>query len=226
MLSIVEFIIWFATIYVIVSIYENLVHKIFMHNKFFPKRAYDLMPYLIDVFESHAVRHHAIWYRKFDYEPDPVGHNENLKILYLDLFSMLLVTSPVWGALMWFNTAAGIFYIGLFFLHRFLWNTLHCQMHIPEDVFFRKWGVYRYLARHHFLHHQDTKKNFNVVFPLADALIGTKATANMADIREMLRLGYLLPRSKRVQQYFQQQGIPVLGANHIIEIAEKNAVSE
>ncbi|MDQ7089261.1 MAG: hypothetical protein Q9M50_01240 [Methylococcales bacterium] len=176
-----------------------------MHHKKFPERVYDRMPYLLEVFESHAVRHHSIWYRKFDYEPDPIGREENLEILLVDIFAMLLLTLPAWATLMWFNPLAGIIFISMFFIHRFLWNTIHRQMHIPKDVIFRNWKIYRFLARHHFIHHQDMGKNFNVVFPLTDTLFGTVGKANKSDIREMLRLGYLLPRSTRIQNKFQAQ---------------------
>ncbi len=207
-------VLWVLFCYLLISLFENLVHKHFMHKKNFPESVYTLMPYLIEVFESHAVRHHSIWYRKFDYEPDPIGKEENLRILWLDVFAMIFVTSVVWLPLMWFDVLSGILFVCAFFIHRFLWNMIHLQMHIPKDVVFRHWKLYRFLARHHFLHHQDTNKNFNVVAPLADSLLGTVGKAEFKDIREMLRLGYLLPRSKRIQNRFQEQGIPVLNANN------------
>lgn len=185
-----------------------------MHQKRFAKGVYSLLPYLIEVFESHAVRHHAKWYRKFNYESDAVGREENLEILLIDIFAMLILTLPAWATLMWFNLWAGIVFISVFFIHRFLWNTIHRQMHIPEKVVFRNWGIYRFLARHHFLHHQDSKKNFNVVFPLADVLFGSVGKPQFKDVREMLRLGHLLPRLARTQRTLHRQGLPLLGANH------------
>jgi len=185
-----------------------------MHQKRFAKGVYSLLPYLVEVFESHAVRHHAKWYRKFDYEPDSVGREENLEILLIDVFAMLLLTMPAWAILMWFNLWGGIVFISVFFIHRFLWNTIHRQMHIPEDVIFRNWSVYRFLARHHFLHHRNAKKNFNVVFPLTDVFFGSVGVPKLKDVREMLRLGHLLPRSARTQRSLHRLGLPVLGANH------------
>lgn len=195
-------VLWVLLSYLLISLFENLVHKYFMHKKNFPESVYKVAPYLLEVFESHAVRHHTIWYRKFDYESDPVGKEENLRILWVDIFAMLLLTSVVWLPLMWFDVIGGVIFVSTFFLHRFLWNTIHVQMHIPEDVFFRNWKIYRFLARHHFIHHQDTNKNFNVVVPLSDNLLGTVGKAEFKDIREMLRLGYILPRSERIKKRF------------------------
>ncbi len=211
---ITNIIFWILLSYLLISLFENLVHRFFMHKKSFLKSVYRIAPYLLEVFESHAVRHHSIWYREFDYEPDPLGRQENLKVLFIDVLAMLLLTSVIWVFLLWFNLLSGIIFISVFFIHRFLWNTIHTQMHIPEDVIFRNWKIYRFLARHHFLHHQDTRINFNVVAPLADSLLGTVGKPRLKDIREMLRLGYLLPRSERIQKQFQRQGIPILGANH------------
>ena len=77
------------------------------------------------------------------------------------------------------------------FAHNRLWNALHRQMHIPEDVFFKDWKVYRFLARYHFMHHQMNGRNFNVVCPLADFVLCRTAKPRVRDIRNMLTLGLL-----------------------------------
>jgi hypothetical protein len=66
-----------------------------------------------------------------------------------------------------------------------VWNKIHLEMHKPEQRIFSKWQSYRFLARNHWLHHRYQSKNFNVVFPLADYVLGTRAEANDADIRCM-----------------------------------------
>ena len=47
------------------------------------------------------------------------------------------------------------------------------------------WTIYRFLARYHWLHHRYPDKNFNVVFPLADYVLGTRARANDVDLQCM-----------------------------------------
>lgn len=171
------------------------------------------MPYLVEAFESHAVRHHAKWCRKFNYEPDSIGREENLEILLVDIFAMLLLTMPAWGALMWFNLWGGIIFISVFFAHRFLWNTMHRQMHIPEDVIFRNWGAYRFLAGIISSIIGTPGKTLMWSF-LTDVLFGSVGVAKLKDVREMLRLGHIMPRSARTQRSLYRLGLPLLGANH------------
>jgi sterol desaturase/sphingolipid hydroxylase (fatty acid hydroxylase superfamily) len=64
-------------------------------------------------------------------------------------------------------------------------------MHKPEDRFFAHWPAYKFLARHHYLHHRYPNKNFNVVFPLADYVLRTNARASDADLEGMRAEGIL-----------------------------------
>ena len=59
--------------------------------------------------------------------------------------------------------------------HHWAWNKIHLEMHKPEQRVFSTWPVYKFLARHHCLHHRHLDRNFNVVFPLADYVLGTRA---------------------------------------------------
>jgi sterol desaturase/sphingolipid hydroxylase (fatty acid hydroxylase superfamily) len=61
------------------------------------------------------------------------------------------------------------------------------EMHKPEKRFFSHWSVYKFLARHHYLHHRYQNKNFNVVLPLADYVLGTSVRASRADLQGMYR---------------------------------------
>ena len=59
---------------------------------------------------------------------------------------------------------------------------------IPNS-FFSTWPIYTFLARHHCLHHRHMDRNFNVVFPLADYVLGTNVRANEGDLRYMKQCG-------------------------------------
>ncbi len=191
---------WLAFSYVLISVGEHQIHKHFMHRKRLFGWLYKIFPYLMSVFEAHAVRHHSIWYKDFDYEPDDHGRQENLDIKVTETVVMVLSTVPLWLPIFYFSILGGSIFMATVITHNRLWNVLHRQMHIPQDVFFKDWGLFRYLARHHFMHHRKSGKNYNVVCPLADFLFRTTAKPTQADIREMLRLGYLRPTSDRVQE--------------------------
>ena len=79
------------------------------------------------------------------------------------------------------QTGASIFSV-IACMNHCIWNKIHMEMHKPEDRFFTRWSVYKFLARHRYLHHRYSNKNFNVVFLLADYVLGTNARANEADL--------------------------------------------
>jgi len=181
--------------YLGISIGEHQLHRHLMHRKRLPKAVYTAVPYALALFTSHAVNHHAHWYREFDFEPDEFGKLENLNIGWQQTALILLGFGPLLALVTFLSPLAGIIAILMIVAHNRLWNVIHNQMHVPKDVFFRDSGVYRYLARNHFMHHVKSHKNYNVVFPAADVLFGTKVEPALGHLREMLRLGYLVPRS-------------------------------
>jgi hypothetical protein len=183
--------------YVVASFLEHLIHRFLMHGRPLPQRWYRRLPYLGDVFEAHALRHHGRWYRRFDHEPDPVGREENLAIRPLDTAMIVVAATPLWALelLVWAPGAA--FLVGVIVLHSGVWNAIHRQMHLRGDAFFRDWAGYRLAARYHFLHHRHPTRNFNLVCPLADHLLGRVARPSPGDLREMLELGLVAPRGAR-----------------------------
>ena len=70
-------------------------------------------------------------------------------------------------------------------------------MHQPKQRFFANWAAYKFVARHHFLHHKYPDKNFNVAFPVGDFLCGTIAHPTEADW-EAMRAEGIAPREKIV----------------------------
>jgi sterol desaturase/sphingolipid hydroxylase (fatty acid hydroxylase superfamily) len=94
--------------------------------------------------------------------------------------------------------------------HNLVWGAVHVQMHVPEsNRWFRDTAYFRFIARHHFMHHQRMGKNYNVVLPLADFIMGAATKPRVSDVREMLRLGYLKPRTalgqRRLDLYRRKQ---------------------
>jgi len=186
---------WVVFSYLYISIGEHQIHKRLMHGKPLPEWVYRTFPYVLAAFEAHGIRHHRIWYRAFDHEPDPVGREENLPIPMRETALMLVAAFPLWSPIFLVSIAGGWVFLATALIHNRLWSAFHRQMHIPRSVFYRDWAVFRFLAINHFLHHQDNRRNFNVVFPFADLLFGTRATPTPADIRELMRLGYVEARS-------------------------------
>lgn len=56
-------------------------------------------------------------------------------------------------------------------------NSLHWRFHAPSDTWFQRTRFFKFLARHHKLHHEDMTKNFNVYFlPISDFCFRTLIT--------------------------------------------------
>jgi Fatty acid hydroxylase len=55
-------------------------------------------------------------------------------------------------------------------------NMLHYRFHVPQGSWIEKTIVFKFLNRHHLLHHENQARNFNVVVPLADFCLGTLTT--------------------------------------------------
>ena len=53
------------------------------------------------------------------------------------------------------------------------YEYMHWCMHLPKKRNIERSGIYFRLNGHHLLHHRYMHKNFNVVLPLADLLLGT-----------------------------------------------------
>ncbi len=80
-------------------------------------------------------------------------------------------------------------FVAVMIFHHWAWNKLHLEMHKPEQRVFSTWPVYTFLARYHCLHHRHLDRNFNVVFPLADYVLGTNVRANEGDLKYMEQWG-------------------------------------
>jgi hypothetical protein len=201
-LSLITSIVLSETIF---SFAEHQMHENFMHKKVLPRRFYQ-KPYMIlqEIFEGHAVRHHGVWYRDFDFEANPEGKNDNIKFRLVDILIVLTCLLPIACLFFSFSLLAGVTFIVMLLIHAFLWNTMHSQMHLPQPVFFADWSIFRWLAVHHYMHHQFTNKNYNIVVPLADYILGTKIEPRRKDLRELLRLGYLKPRSPKTEIRLQK----------------------
>ena len=193
-------VLWMLVSIVLLSFVERFVHRVLMHRRILPAVLYRSLAFLDDYQQAHAVLHHRTYYRRFDFEPDPVGREIDLRLgpytavrLYAGVFPMVLALAMVdlLGAAVFSVVAVA---------HMYSWGLIHREMHVPTSRILNRLTAYRFLARYHYLHHRYPRLNFNLLNPLADFLLGTVARPMPCDIREMLRLGYLKPRHPRTLQ--------------------------
>lgn len=92
-----------------------------------------------------------------------------------------------------FSWQCALIFVGVVVFHHWAWNKIHLEMHKPEQRGFSKWPIYKFLARYHWMHHKYPDKNFNVVFPFADYVLGTHAWATAED-RQGMKLQFETPK--------------------------------
>jgi hypothetical protein len=146
------------------------------------------LPAFKKIFEHHALLHHGHYHTIFHDEPVPHGQDRHLRLSMTEGFLEALPISALLTTISW---QGAMTFMMVVCLHHFIWNQIHLEMHKPEKRFFSHWSAYKFLARYHYLHHRYPHKNFNVVLPLADYVLGTNIRASQADLEEMDRLGLL-----------------------------------
>jgi uncharacterized membrane protein len=136
-------------------------------------------PRLGIIFERHAQQHHRY------YTHDAMAassHHDFQMVLFPPVmlaFFLGLIATPLgllFGLLLtpnlgWLFAATGVGYF-------LTYEWLHWSYHQPDDSWMGRRALVRALRRHHTIHHdlsRMTRVNFNITFPIADAMFGTRA---------------------------------------------------
>jgi hypothetical protein len=138
------------------------------------------------IFEAHAIVHHGHYSTIFSDEPVPSGEDKEIRLTVRKAPIKAILFAAMIALMSW--QGAAVFVAAMIF-HHWAWNRVHLEMHKPEHRVFSPWPVYKFLARYHCLHHRHPDKNFNVVFPLADYVLGTRVQANEGDLKYMQHWG-------------------------------------
>ncbi|MDZ4743273.1 MAG: fatty acid hydroxylase [Verrucomicrobiota bacterium] len=147
------------------SFFEWTLHRYIMHKNW---------SFFSYPFRSHAIVHHTVFKADATYHVQKETDKRivpmawwNAPILWslhipLFLFVQYLIGAPIFWGMM----AAMICYY-------FTYEYMHWCMHIPKNRHVEHSPIYFRLNGHHLLHHRYMHKNYNVVMPLADLLLGT-----------------------------------------------------
>lgn len=148
------------------SLFEWVLHRYVMHRpvgKFtYPFRAHTLVHHHIFKADQtyHLINEKDKWTIPMAWWNGPV-----LIFLGVQPFVLAAWLTGHWGIL-WGAIPACAGYYGAY-------EYLHWCMHLPRKRQVERSGIFFRLNGHHLLHHRYMHKNFNVVFPLADLLLGT-----------------------------------------------------
>jgi hypothetical protein len=165
-----EFLIWsgvgIATGIVFASFFEWALHRFVMHK---PVGRFQY------AFRAHALVHHQTFKADHTYHLVNEEDKETIPMAWwngpaLITACLLPVIAIAWFASHWWlvlgAAAAFIAYYGTY-------EYMHWCMHLPKQRRLERSWLFRRLNGHHLLHHRYMHKNFNVVLPLADLLLGT-----------------------------------------------------
>jgi hypothetical protein len=149
------------------SFFEWLLHRNIMHRK----------TWISYPFELHAMLHHKIFRHDETYHAQNEEMKGHVTFVPRDYILLLLVNTPV------FLTIELAFHIPILLggwlgclLYLAAFDLLHWSFHVPEQSRVWMWGWVRWLKEHHRLHHRYQNRNLNVVFPLADFVLGTRVS--------------------------------------------------
>lgn len=171
---------WFIFSCAVMSFIEHQVHSKLMHKQSVER--------FKKTFQAHAIVHHKQHYLlTFVDEPVAPGEDKEIRLTVRKAPMKALPFALVFGVFFW---PAAFIFMGVVTMHHWIWNQIHLEMHKPEQRLFSNWAVYKFLARYHWLHHRYPNKNFNVVFPFADYILGTNVRASKSEMEEMSQLGF------------------------------------
>lgn len=150
------------------SFYEWFAHRYFMHTKRSPVQW---------MFDGHTLIHHQI-YKGENFLARGPGRPPHVTLRRTTFPGILLGHIPVFLLFQWltglptfWGAVAGLtlYYAG--------YEYTHYLMHVPRGHMLERFRAFLFLREHHRLHHRYMQRNFNVLFPLADYLLGTLVTS-------------------------------------------------
>jgi hypothetical protein len=154
------------------SLFEWAFHRYWLHRPWLPK----------ECFTAHTLIHHQLC--KFD-DTFHVVDEEQHEALHFQWWGGPVLTAinlAPWAGVSWGLAAAGVapinwFLLGgtaaVFVVYYIGYEGFHYLMHKPSIQWIERTGYFRFLKRHHRIHHVRMDRNLNVLVPIADFLLGT-----------------------------------------------------
>jgi hypothetical protein len=148
------------------SLFEWTLHRYVMHR---PMAGFSYP------FRSHALIHHHVFRADHTYHLIDEKDKMTIPMAWWNGPAMVAICqipfviagwlSGHWGLVVGSTLACSAYYGA--------YEYMHWCMHLPRNRHVERSGLFFRLNGHHLLHHRYMHKNFNVVLPLADLLLGT-----------------------------------------------------
>lgn len=152
---------------------EYLGHRGPMHHLRTPLRA---------LFHLHTQTHHRFFTNEAMGFEGPRDYKAVLfPPLMLLVFFGAVVAPPALLFSLWVSQNVGFLFVATVVGYFLMYEWVHFGCHLPETSWVLRIPGMRRLQRQHRLHHDPlrmTRANFNIAFPISDALFGTLSQAN------------------------------------------------
>ena len=165
-----EFLIWsgvgLSAGIVFASFFEWVLHRFVMHK---PVGRFQY------AFRAHALVHHQTFKADHTYHLIHEDDKETIPMAWWNGPALIAAClAPVVGIAWltghwWLLPGAAVAFVAYYGTYEYM----HWCMHLPKERRLERSWLFRRLNGHHLLHHRYMHKNFNVVLPLADLLLGT-----------------------------------------------------
>jgi hypothetical protein len=149
------------------SFFEWSLHRFLMHRPFL----FFTYPY-----RTHAQVHHVKFGSGRDYQLHDDHQKGHVTMAWWNSPILIAVNAPIgilaavligsWWIVPGF-LASMVIYYGMY-------EYLHWCMHVPGTRWFQSTRLFRWIDRHHRIHHLQPMRNLNVVLPLADFILRTR----------------------------------------------------
>lgn len=157
------------------SAFEWIYHRYWLHRPWLPPQ----------MFTAHTLIHHQLCKHDDTFHVVEEEQEEALSFQWWGGPLLVAINLIPWGlaAYLLRKTAfpgwavTGVIGV-VILLYYFAYEGFHYLMHKPAFPWLERSRFFRFIKRHHRLHHVYMGKNFNVVLPLADLCLGTLVLAD------------------------------------------------
>jgi hypothetical protein len=137
------------------------------------------------MFTAHTLVHHQLCKHEDTFHVTEEEQEEALTFQWWAAPILVGLNMIPWALLALLERGSGIpwwtvsFTVGgVVLVYYFAYEGFHYLMHKPSIPWIERAGFFKFLKKHHRLHHVYMGKNYNVVFPLADWMLGTLVLAD------------------------------------------------
>ena len=154
------------------SLFEWAFHRYWLHRPWLPK----------DCFTSHTLVHHQLCKHDDTFHVVNEEQHEALTFAWWGGPVLVAINLVPWALLVWVLAATGVMpanyvlliaiasTIGLYYVG---YESLHYLMHKPSIGWIQRSPYFKFIERHHRIHHVQMDRNLNVLLPIGDFLLGT-----------------------------------------------------